>query len=144
MDLVKFVICTLASRVHMTFYILTKGHIVPGNQGTHDKLSQIQAFFRLSALLCCKDKSPKQKVLIMIVMPLFYNPQQLSNFFSDSFFMIKNSEIIYHSNFDYLKSEPLFAKIYNPIEFTLCWHYYNCKMIWGGHIDNCKVSSKND
>ena len=134
MDLVKFVICTLISRVHITFFeyqkgmqsletrvhILPKGHTVPGNQGTHDKLSQIQAFFRLSALLCCKDKSPKQKVLIMIVMPLFYNPQQLSNFFSDSFFMIKNSEIIYHSNFDYLKSEPLFAKIYNPIEFTLC------------------------
>ena len=36
-DLVKFVMCTLVSMVHMTFYILTYGYIVPGNQGTHDK-----------------------------------------------------------------------------------------------------------
>ena len=40
-DLVKFVICTLVSRVHMMFYILTKGYTVFGNQGTHDKLNQI-------------------------------------------------------------------------------------------------------
>ena len=33
--MVKFVLCTLVSRVHMTFYILTKGDTVPGNQGTH-------------------------------------------------------------------------------------------------------------
>ena len=38
--------CTLVSRVQMTFYILTKGHTVPGNQGTHDKLNQIQHFFK--------------------------------------------------------------------------------------------------
>ena len=28
-DLVKFVMCTLVSRVHTTFYILTKGYTVP-------------------------------------------------------------------------------------------------------------------
>ena len=37
-DLVKFVMCTLVSREHMTFYILTKGYTVTENQGTHDKL----------------------------------------------------------------------------------------------------------
>ena len=37
-DLVKFVMCTLISRVNMTFYIYT----VPGNQDTHDILNQIQ------------------------------------------------------------------------------------------------------
>ena len=42
MDLVKFVMCALVSMVHMTFYILTKGYIVFGNQGTHDKLNQIE------------------------------------------------------------------------------------------------------
>ena len=41
MDLVKFVMNTLVSRVHMKFYILKKGYIVPENQGTHDKLNQI-------------------------------------------------------------------------------------------------------
>ena len=40
-DLVIFVMCTLVSRVHMTFHILTKGYIAPGNQGTYDKLNQI-------------------------------------------------------------------------------------------------------
>ena len=40
-DLINFVMCTLVSRVHMTFYILKKGYIVPGNQGTFDKLNQI-------------------------------------------------------------------------------------------------------
>ena len=40
-DLVKFIMFTLISRVHMTFYILKKGYIVPGNQGTFDKLNQI-------------------------------------------------------------------------------------------------------
>ena len=30
-DLVKFVMCSLVSRVHMTFYILTKGYTVPRN-----------------------------------------------------------------------------------------------------------------
>ena len=34
--------CTLVSRVHMTFYIFIEGHTVPGNQGTHDKLNQIK------------------------------------------------------------------------------------------------------
>ena len=35
-DLVKFIMCTLVSRVHMTFYILTKGcrYTFPENQGT--------------------------------------------------------------------------------------------------------------
>ena len=30
--------CTLVSRVQITFYILTKGYTVPGNQGTNDIL----------------------------------------------------------------------------------------------------------
>ena len=46
-DLVKLVMCTLVSRVHMTFCILTKGHTVPKNRGTHDKLNQIQIFYSL-------------------------------------------------------------------------------------------------
>ena len=46
LDLVKFVMCTMVSRVHMTFDILTKGYIVPGNQGTYDKLNQIQKCFK--------------------------------------------------------------------------------------------------
>ena len=41
-DLVKFVMCTLVSRLHMTFYIITNGYPVPGNQGTHAKLNQIK------------------------------------------------------------------------------------------------------
>ena len=39
LDLVKFVMCTMVFRVHMTFYTLTKGYTVPGNQDTHDKLN---------------------------------------------------------------------------------------------------------
>ena len=39
LDLVKIVMCTLVSRVHMTFYMLIKGYTVPGFQGTHDKLN---------------------------------------------------------------------------------------------------------
>ena len=39
--IIKFVMCILMSRVHMTFYIPTKGYTVPGNQVTHDKLNQI-------------------------------------------------------------------------------------------------------
>ena len=42
LDLVKFVMCTLVSRVYMTFYILTKGYTFPRNQGTYDKLNQIR------------------------------------------------------------------------------------------------------
>ena len=30
----------------MTVYILTKGYTVPGNQGTHDKLNQVQKFYQ--------------------------------------------------------------------------------------------------
>ena len=41
LDLVKLVMCTLVSRVHMSFYILTKEYTVSGNQGTHDKLNQV-------------------------------------------------------------------------------------------------------
>ena len=41
LDLVKFV----------TFYILTKGYTVPGNQGTHDKLNQIPFLNRKSLIL---------------------------------------------------------------------------------------------
>ena len=44
LDLVKFVICALVSRVHMMFYTLRKGYIAPGNQGIHDKLDQIQHY----------------------------------------------------------------------------------------------------
>ena len=39
MGLVKFVICTSE---YMTFYLLTKGYKVPGNQGTHDTLNLIR------------------------------------------------------------------------------------------------------
>ena len=45
MDLVKIVVCALVSRVHLTFYILTKGYMVPGNQGTQDKFNQIPNLF---------------------------------------------------------------------------------------------------
>ena len=41
-DLIQFVMCARVSRVHMTFHILTKRYTVPGNQGTHEKLNQIQ------------------------------------------------------------------------------------------------------
>ena len=41
-DLVKFVKCTLISRVHMTFYMLSKGYTVPRILGTRDKLSLIR------------------------------------------------------------------------------------------------------
>ena len=47
-DLVKFDMCT---RLHMTFYILKKGYIVPGNQGTHDKLNQIRNILCKQALI---------------------------------------------------------------------------------------------
>ena len=43
-DPVKFVMCSLVSRVHMTLYILTKGYTVPGNQDTLDKLNRIYNF----------------------------------------------------------------------------------------------------
>ena len=42
LDLVKFVICTLVARVHMTLNILMKWYTVTGNQGTYDKLNQIR------------------------------------------------------------------------------------------------------
>ena len=42
LDLIKFVICTLVSRVHMASYALTKGFTVPGNQDTHNEINQIQ------------------------------------------------------------------------------------------------------
>ena len=51
LDLVKFVMCTLVSRVHLTFYMITKGHTVPGNHGTHDKLNQIQNLFRVDSII---------------------------------------------------------------------------------------------
>ena len=41
-DLVKFVMCTLVSRVHIPFYKLFKGYTVPGNQSAHDKLNQFE------------------------------------------------------------------------------------------------------
>ena len=41
-NLVKFFMCTPVSRVQMTFYVQTKRYTVPGNQGTQDKLNQIQ------------------------------------------------------------------------------------------------------
>ena len=40
------VMYTLVSRVQMTFYTQTKGYRVPGNQGTHDKLNQIQNVYK--------------------------------------------------------------------------------------------------
>ena len=44
-DLVKFFMCALVSRVHMTFYILIKMYTVLGNQGIHDELNQRQNSF---------------------------------------------------------------------------------------------------
>ena len=52
LELVKFVMCILVSRVHMMFYILTKGYTIPGNRGKHDKLNQIQYFY----LSCVRSK----------------------------------------------------------------------------------------
>ena len=34
----------LVSWEYITFYVLTKGYTVPGNQGTHEKLNQIPIF----------------------------------------------------------------------------------------------------
>ena len=44
LDLVKFVMCTLETRVHMTLYILTEVYKVSENYGTHSK----HKFFKLS------------------------------------------------------------------------------------------------
>ena len=54
LDLLKFVMCTLVSRVHITFYILKKEYTVPGNQVKHDKLNQIQEneFVRIVVRVC--------------------------------------------------------------------------------------------
>ena len=41
--LVKFVMCTLVSRVHMTFYIPTIGYTLSGNQGKYDELDQVRS-----------------------------------------------------------------------------------------------------
>ena len=43
-DLVKFVMCTLISRVRMTFCMPKKGYTIPGNQVTHEKLFQIHIY----------------------------------------------------------------------------------------------------
>ena len=43
-DMVKFVMCNLVSRVHMTFYIITERWTVRGNQGTHYKLHQFPQY----------------------------------------------------------------------------------------------------
>ena len=48
-NLVKFVMCTLVSRKHMTFYVLTKVCTVPGNQGTHVKPNQVRKFIVFKA-----------------------------------------------------------------------------------------------
>ena len=40
LNLVKFIMCTLVYRIHMTFHIPTKGYTVTENQGTHDKLDR--------------------------------------------------------------------------------------------------------
>ena len=42
LDMVKFVLCTLVSGDCMPFCKYIKRHLYPGNQGTHDKLNQIQ------------------------------------------------------------------------------------------------------
>ena len=74
LDLVKFVLCILVSRVHMPFYILTKGYTVPGNQGTHDKLNQIQKLLEIifgimliihgSLRIKCKNLGPVSMAII--------------------------------------------------------------------------------
>ena len=43
-DLLKFVMCTLVSRDSVPFFKYIKRHVYSGNQGTHDKLNQIQLF----------------------------------------------------------------------------------------------------
>ena len=55
LDLVKFVIRTLISRVHMTLYIYTEGYTVPKIQGTHDKLHQIPFIQNLAAFKTGKE-----------------------------------------------------------------------------------------
>ena len=78
LDLVRYVICTLVSRIHMPFHILTEGYTFPGNQGTHDKLNQIP-FLNCKLLdkkLSYKSKSYKMSmpfyylVIIIVAMPL--------------------------------------------------------------------------
>ena len=50
-DVIKFVMCTLVSRAHMTFYILTKWYTVPVNQGTYNKLNQIRRLYCFDKIL---------------------------------------------------------------------------------------------
>ena len=57
LDLVKFVMCALVSRVRMMFYTLRKGYTVPGNQGIHDKLNQIQIIYL--RLVCVSARMPR-------------------------------------------------------------------------------------
>ena len=58
--LVKFGMCTLVSRVHMMFYILTKWFAVPGIQSTHDKHNKIKSVLTF-------------RILHFISMEYFYN-----------------------------------------------------------------------
>ena len=44
-DVIKFVMCTLVSRAHMTFYILTKWYTFLGHQGTNNKINQIHNLY---------------------------------------------------------------------------------------------------
>ena len=45
-----YVLCTMnrVFRVNMTLYLQRKEYTFPGNQGTHDKLNQIQFTFHLT------------------------------------------------------------------------------------------------
>ena len=47
LDLVKFVMCTLASRDFAPFFKYMKRHVYPEHQSTHDKLNQIRSFVGL-------------------------------------------------------------------------------------------------
>ena len=64
MDLSKFVMYTLVSRVHMIFYIQTKGYTVPENQGKLDITKSLPTSTMVSCNLKLYDISPKIVKLI--------------------------------------------------------------------------------
>ena len=66
---------TRVSKVHMMFYTLRKGHTVPGNQGIHDKLNEIQKIIVVDISLhplsitisqYCIDYKPLQNLAIAL------------------------------------------------------------------------------
>ena len=51
-ELLKFVMCTLVSRVHMTFYVLIKGYTVPENQDTRKNLTRSNILDLVKFVIC--------------------------------------------------------------------------------------------